>query len=175
MINKLQICLLRSEWSALWLVYRYKWWDVTWYRHVVMIHPVTLSRVTCHVSHGTHQTQSATGRGVVSCSRASVINCGYCLQKIMTEKEGADYDKMTLGYKWIAVNGVKPTTSLQWASPRPSLVMTERLLGWGWHYQLITIKRLTWCWETEDFNFRNFHFHPNVYHEIENDWILVAQ
>ena len=63
-----------------------------------------MSRVTCHVSHGTHQTQSATGRGM-EVSRASVINCGcgykstrYCLQMIMTEEEGTDYDKMTEGF-----------------------------------------------------------------------------
>lgn len=30
---------------------------------------------------------------------------------------------------------------------------------WPMTFKLITIKRLTWCWETEDFNFRHFHFH----------------
>ena len=73
-----------------------------------MIHPVTLSRVTCHVSHGTHQTQSATGRGM-EVSRASVENKLWTwIQKhtilpiyenIISEEEGTDYDKMTKGYK----------------------------------------------------------------------------
>ena len=44
---------------------------------------------------------------------------------------------------------------VRWETPVTRGLMTH----WPMTFKLITIKRLTWCWETEDFNFRHFHFH----------------